>query len=62
MKSLFWIGLVVCSLSSMPVMAQSDLDGTWRVDLSKSVFTTKPETFVLRNGRTNARVVALQLT
>ena len=45
MKTLFLLLVVPVA------MAQSAFDGTWKVDLGKSQFSTKPDVFVLLDGR-----------
>jgi len=50
MKKLLLAGLVAALLAAVPARAQSDFDGTWRIDLSKSVMPTKAEAFLLQNG------------
>lgn len=50
MRKLLLVGLLGALL--MPVLArgQSDFDGAWRIDLSKSVMPTKADVFLLQNG------------
>lgn len=49
MKKLMFAGLLL--FLPVLVMAQSPLDGTWKNDLSKMQFPTKPDVYVLQNGR-----------
>lgn len=49
MSKLLLVGLPVALLMPVLARAQSDFDGTWRIDLSKSVMSTKPDVFLLQN-------------
>jgi hypothetical protein len=51
MKKIVLIGLLVTLVVPVTAMAQSDFNGTWKIDLSKSDMRTKPEVFVMQNGR-----------
>jgi hypothetical protein len=44
--------LAVLAVPLLPLMAtpQSAFDGTWKIDLSKVEFPTKPQVFLLQNG------------
>ena len=48
-KLFFFLGLAVL-LMPMLAMAQSALDGTWKVDMNKVDFPKKPDVYVLQNG------------
>jgi hypothetical protein len=50
MKKLLFVGLLAALLTAVPASAQSDFDGTWRIDLTKSVMQTKAEVYLLQNG------------
>jgi hypothetical protein len=49
-RKLLLVGLLVALLMPVLARAQSDFDGTWRIDLSKSVMSTKPDVFLLQNS------------
>ena len=50
MKKLLLIGLLTAFLIPVLAMAQSDFDGTWKVDLNKAVMPSEPDVFLLQNG------------
>jgi hypothetical protein len=50
MKKSLLVGLLVALTVPALVMAQSDFDGTWKVDLNKAVMPMEPEVFLLQNG------------
>ena len=50
MKKIVLIGLLPVLLMPAMAMAQSDFDGTWKIDLAKSVLPTKPDVLLLQNG------------
>ena len=50
MKMLFWFGLPILLLMPVVALAQSDFDGTWKIDLNKSSMPDKPEVFLLQGG------------
>jgi hypothetical protein len=50
MKKILLIGLPMVLLMPALVTAQSDFDGTWKIDLSKAVMPDTPEVFLLQNG------------
>ena len=50
MRELLLVGLLRALLMPVPARAQSDFDGAWRIDLSKSVMPTKADVFLLQNG------------
>lgn len=50
MKQRLWIGLLASSLMPVLAMAQSAFDGTWKFDLNKAEFPTKPDVYVLQDG------------
>jgi hypothetical protein len=43
-------------------MAQSDFDGTWRIDPAKAVFPSKPEVFLLQKGIYQCKTCSPRLT
>jgi hypothetical protein len=49
MRKLLLVGLAAF-LIPVSAMAQSDFDGTWKIDLAKSVMSTKPDVLLLQNG------------
>ena len=48
MKKLLWIGLLASFLMRVPAMAQSAIDGTWKVDMSKAQLPKKPDVYLLQ--------------
>jgi hypothetical protein len=50
MKKLLFLGSLAALLMPVLAAAQSPLDGTWKVDMSKVDFPKKPDVFVLQNG------------
>jgi hypothetical protein len=50
MKKLLVFGLLMLLLAPVIAMAQSALDGTWKVDLSKAQMPQKPDVIVLQDG------------
>jgi len=50
MRKLLFAGLLMLLLVPLLAMGQSPLDGTWKNDLSKAQFPTKPDVYVLQNG------------
>jgi hypothetical protein len=50
MRKLILAGSLVALLLPTVVVAQSNLDGTWKVDLRTAQFPTKPDVFVLQDG------------
>jgi hypothetical protein len=50
MKKLLWIGLPIVLLMPVLAMAQSEFDGTWKIDLSKATMPDKPDVFLLQGG------------
>jgi len=51
MKKLLWIGLPIVLLMPVPAMAQSDFDGTWKIDLNKATMPDKPDVLLLQGGK-----------
>jgi len=51
MKKLLFAGLLIVFLVPALAMAQSAFEGTWKVDMSKMQFPSKPDVFLLQNGR-----------
>jgi hypothetical protein len=50
MRKLLLVGLLAALVTPVLARAQSDFDGTWRIDLSKSVMPAKADVFLLQNG------------
>jgi hypothetical protein len=50
MKKLVFFEILAALLMPLLAMAQSDFDGTWKIDLNKIVLPTKPDIFLLQNG------------
>jgi len=50
MKKLLLGGLLMGFLMPVLAIAQSDFDGTWKVDLNKAVMPNEPDVFLLQNG------------
>lgn len=50
MKKLFLIGWLMGFLMPVLAIAQSDFDGTWKIDLNKAVMPNDAEVFLLQNG------------
>jgi hypothetical protein len=50
MKKIVLIGLLGVLLIPVTAMAQNVFDGTWKIDLAKSVMHTKPDVLLLQNG------------
>lgn len=50
MKKLFLIGWLMGFLMPVLAIAQSDFDGTWKIDLNKAVMPNDSEVFLLQNG------------
>jgi hypothetical protein len=50
MRNLFAGGLVLALLMPALAFADSEFDGNWKVDLSKSSMSSRPEVLVLQNG------------
>ena len=46
----FHVAAVALALASTPVVAQSPFDGTWKTDLSKITFSTKPAELLFKDG------------
>lgn len=49
-KTLWLIGTLGIALAPGLALAQGDIDGKWRIDISKARFSGNPEVFVLKNG------------
>jgi hypothetical protein len=45
MKTLVMAGLPIALLMPLVATAQSDFDGTWKIDLSKTIVPAKPDVF-----------------
>jgi hypothetical protein len=50
MKTRLSTGIPILLLMPVLAMAQSDFDGTWKIDLNKVVMPDKPDIFVLQGG------------
>ena len=50
MKKLVLFEIVAASLMPLVAVAQSDFDGTWKIDFSKAVLPVKADIFLLQNG------------
>src|SRR6202008_1452204 len=50
MKRLFLLWLLAGLLRPIVTMAQSDFDGTWKIDLNKAVMPNDPDILILQNG------------
>jgi hypothetical protein len=50
MTKLFLIGWLMGFLMPVLAIAQSDFDGTWKIDLNKAVMPNDSEVFLLQNG------------
>jgi len=50
MKKLLMVEFAIGLLLPLAAAAQSDFDGTWKIDLSKTVPAAEPEIFLLENG------------
>jgi hypothetical protein len=50
MKKLFFVGRLLLLLLPVLAVAQSPFDGTWKNDLNKMQFPTKPDVYLLQNG------------
>jgi len=50
MRKLILAGSLIALLLPAVAVAQSNLDGTWKVDVKTAQFPTKPDVFVLQDG------------
>src|SRR5712691_12234933 len=50
MKKLLLFGLLIALVVSVPAIAQSAFDGTWKFNLNDAQFAKKPDVFVLQDG------------
>jgi hypothetical protein len=50
MKKLFFVGRLLLLLLPVLAVAQSPFAGTWKNDLNKMQFPTKPDVYLLQNG------------
>lgn len=50
MKKLFFIGWLMLFLVPVLAVAQSPLDGTWKIDMSSIQWPEKPDVYLLQNG------------
>ena len=50
MKKLFYLGALAVLMTPMLSAAQSPFDGTWKLDMDKTVFSKKPDVLLLQNG------------
>ncbi len=51
MRKRLWFGLAGAILVSVPALAQSAFDGTWKFNLNDAQFPKKPDVYVLKDGR-----------
>ena len=58
MRKLLWIGLLVPLFMPGLATAQSAFDGTWKVDMNKVEFPTKPDVYLLQNGMYECKTCA----
>ena len=50
MKKLLLFGLLITLVVSVPAIAQSAFDGTWKFNLNDAQFPKKPDVFLLQDG------------
>ena len=50
MKKLLLFGLLIALAISVPAIAQSAFDGTWKFNLNDAQFPKKPDVFLLQDG------------
>ncbi len=50
MKTLFQAGLLIALFLPAAAIAQSNIDGTWKIDLNKAQFSQKPDVMLLQGG------------
>lgn len=50
MTKLLLVGLPIVFLMPVLTMAQSDFDGTWKIDLNKSIPPSKPDVYLVQGG------------
>jgi hypothetical protein len=50
MRNLLLVGLLLAMVMPTLALGQSDFDGTWKIDLSKSELPSKLEVFLLQSG------------
>jgi hypothetical protein len=50
MKKLFQAGLLIALFMPAAAIAQSNIDGTWKIDLNKAQFSQKPDVLLLQGG------------
>ncbi|HUI83657.1 MAG TPA: hypothetical protein VL240_05505 [Candidatus Binatia bacterium] len=50
MRKVYWILLACALLLPLLAAAQSPFDGTWKVDMSKVDWPSKPDVYLLQNG------------
>jgi uncharacterized ParB-like nuclease family protein len=55
MKRYFSAGLILAVLIPVAAVAQSNVDGTWKVDMKTAQFPSKPDVYVTQNGMYNCK-------
>jgi hypothetical protein len=58
MKKMLLVGLLMSLLTTVPAMAQSLFDGTWKVNLNNAQFPKKPDVYLLQDGMYHCRTCA----
>jgi hypothetical protein len=58
MRTLRLFGVVLAVLVSVPAIAQSAFDGTWKFNLSDAQFPKKPDVFLLQDGMYHCKTCA----
>jgi hypothetical protein len=58
MRKLLWIELLVSLFVPAWAQAQSAFDGTWKIDMSKTEFSKKPDVYLLQNGMYECKTCA----
>lgn len=58
MKKLVLIEIIATLLMPLVAVAQSDFDGTWKIDVNKAVWPIKAEIFLLQNGMYQCKTCA----
>jgi hypothetical protein len=58
MKRLLVLGLVAALLVSVPALAQSAFDGTWKFNLTDAQFPKKPDVYLLQDGMFHCKTCA----
>lgn len=58
MKKPFLAALLMVWLTPVLVLAQSAFDGTWKIDMKKAEFPTKPDVYLLQDGMYECKTCA----